>query len=160
TGAPYIVMEYLEGTDLGAVLKTRGPLPPAEAVGYLLQACEALAEAHAHGIIHRDIKPANLFVTRRPDGSRGVKVLDFGISKIQGDAGGDGGESTVTKSYTLLGSPHYMSPEQMRGAHDVDGRADVWAMGVVAYYLVTGRRPFEGETITDIMLEAIEATPE
>jgi serine/threonine-protein kinase len=160
TGAPYIVMEYLEGTDLGAVLKARGALPLAEAVGYLLQVCEALAEAHAHGIVHRDIKPANLFLTRSPDGSPCVKVLDFGISKIQGDAGDESSESTVTKSYVILGSPHYMSPEQMRGAHDVDARTDVWAMGAVAYQLVTGRRPFEGKTITEIMLEAIEAAPE
>jgi serine/threonine-protein kinase len=160
TGAPYLIIEYLEGSDLRTIVKARGALPMADAIEYLLQVCEALAEAHGHGIVHRDIKPANIFLTRRADGSPCVKVLDFGISKLEGDTDSEGSESTVTKSYTLLGSPHYMSPEQMRGAHDVDARADIWALGVTAYYLVTGRRPFEGPTPTEIMLEALEGSPE
>jgi serine/threonine-protein kinase len=131
-GAPYMVMEYLEGTDLRALLRARGPLPAAEAVDYMLQACHAIREAHALGIVHRDLKPANLFLARRPDGSACMKVLDFGISKELGSVAGD-----LTKTGELLGSPLYMSPEQMVRRRDVDGRSDVWALGVVLYELTT-----------------------
>ncbi len=117
TGAPYIVMEFLKGADLAALVEQRGPLPVVEAADYVLQACDAIAEAHSLGIIHRDLKPGNLFVTRRPDGAPLVKVLDFGISKASslGDSG-----VAMTKSSALLGSPLYMSPEQMKSSRSVD----------------------------------------
>ncbi|HUH02702.1 MAG TPA: protein kinase [Kofleriaceae bacterium] len=148
TGAPYIVMEYLEGCDLSEL---RGPqaLPPHEVVDYVLQACEALAEAHALGIIHRDIKPANLFVTRQPDGSALVKVLDFGIAKVSPlDADFD-----MTKTQAVMGSPGYMSPEQLRSTRDVDVRADIWSLGVVLYELMAGRAPFVADSFSDLCIK-------
>ncbi len=149
TGAPYIVMEYLEGSDLAGELLTRGPLPPTDTVEYVVQACDALAEAHALGIVHRDLKPANLFVTRRRDGSPLVKVLDFGISKSSAlnEVGGGG---SLTKTGGLMGSPVYMSPEQMKSAKDTDARTDIWALGIILYELVGGRTPFESETLGGI----------
>src|SRR6185295_6256565 len=106
-------------------------------VEFVLQACEAIAEAHVLGIVHRDLKPANLFVIRRPDGVLSVKVLDFGISKMTGLAASGGGGS-MTKTSALMGSPFYMSPEQMQSSKDVDSRSDIWALGVILYELVTG----------------------
>ena len=128
TGAPYIVMEYLDGTDLADELHKKGPLPVHEAAEYVLQACDALAEAHALGIVHRDLKPANLFLTRRGDGSPLVKLLDFGISKTS--AFNDAGVA-MTKTAAMMGSALYMSPEQMTSPKDVDARADVWALGTI-----------------------------
>jgi serine/threonine protein kinase len=153
-GAPFMVMEFLSGDDLRAVLKQRGQLPVGEAMLYLLQACEALAEAHALGIVHRDLKPANLFLTRRADGTPCIKVLDFGISKILGDG------HSVTKSYAILGSPYYMSPEQMRSSRDVDARTDVWSLGVIAYQLLSGGLPFSGRTITEIITVVLQGEPD
>jgi eukaryotic-like serine/threonine-protein kinase len=141
-GAPFLVMEYLEGSDLADLLAARGRLPPHEAVTYVLQACEAIAEAHAAGIVHRDIKPSNLFLTRRPDGTPRVKVLDFGISKADG-----GSRPDLTASAMMMGSPRYMSPEQMVSARDADGRTDVWALGVVLFELVTGRPVWDAATV-------------
>lgn len=156
-GAPFMVMEYLEGTDLRTALEERGALPVGEALTIVLQVCEALAEAHAKRVVHRDLKPANLFLVRRKDGATWVKVLDFGVSKILGDAGGSG---DTTRSNTMLGSPHYMSPEQMRSSRDVDARTDVWSLGVVAYQLLTGRVPFEGKTLTHIIAAVLEGEPD
>jgi serine/threonine-protein kinase len=141
-GAPYLVMEYLEGADLGAITVQRGPLHFAEAVEYVLQACEAIVEAHQLGIVHRDLKPANLFLSRRKDGSPLVKVLDFGISKAEG-----GSQTQLTSTSMLMGSPRYMSPEQMVSAKDVDARTDVWALGVILYELVTGRPVWQADTV-------------
>src|SRR5689334_23477229 len=129
-GSRYIVMEYLEGADLASFLRSRRLLPVEEAVEFVLQACEALAEAHALGIIHRDLKPENLFLVRRADGLVSVKVLDFGISKITALTG-SGREVGITKTSTIMGSPLYMSPEQMTCAKDVDFRTDIWAMGAI-----------------------------
>ncbi len=154
-GAPYMVMEYLAGADLGAVLKQRGPLPAHEAALYTIQACEALAEAHALGIIHRDLKPTNLFLTQRPDGSPCVKVLDFGISKV----GAAGSDFEMTATYAVLGSPRYMSPEQMRSARSVDARSDVWSLGVILYKLTTGHPPFRGQNITELISAVLEGAP-
>jgi serine/threonine-protein kinase len=153
-GAPFIVMEYLEGQDLGAIVKQRGALPVVDAVGYVMQACEALAEAHANGIVHRDVKPANLFVALGADGSPIVKVLDFGVSKL-----GDTVDGELTKTDVLLGSPFYMSPEQMDSSRSVDPRADVWSLGVILYQLVTGRLPFRGQAITEVVREVLLTTP-
>ncbi len=153
---PFIVMEYLDGADLGAVEKQRGPLAPSEACEYVLHACEALAEAHALGIIHRDVKLANLFLTRSASGWPLVKVLDFGVSKTiaKAEAQGD-----VTKTAAMLGSPKYMSPEQMNDPRTVDARSDVWSLGVCLYRLVTGRPPFEGETIGRLCTSVLTVDP-
>lgn len=155
TGLPCIVMEYLEGSDLGGYLAHYNVLPPGLAVDLVLQACEALAEAHAAGIIHRDIKPANLFVTRRPDGSPLLKVLDFGISKL----GDDRGMSSLTQ-HAILGTPSYMSPEQLRGSHDVDARTDIWSLGIVLYRMLGGHQPFMAESLSALAIQAAtEPTP-
>jgi serine/threonine-protein kinase len=153
-GAPYMVMEYLRGADLSNELARRGTLPPAEVVDYVLQACEALAEAHALGIVHRDIKPSNLFLTQRPDRSPLVKVLDFGISKAPA-----GGPGVLTKTDTVMGTPGYMSPEQMKASKDVDARSDIWALGIVLYECLHGRRPFEAETYSATVLRAATEPP-
>jgi serine/threonine-protein kinase len=142
-GAPYLVMEYLEGSDLGAVVQRRGRVSADEAIEYVLQACEAIVEAHDLGIVHRDLKPANLFLSKRADGSDLVKVLDFGISKVEGS----GSRSQLTSASVLMGSPRYMSPEQMLSAKDVDARTDVWALGVILYELVTGKPVWHADTM-------------
>ena len=154
-GAPYMVMEYLDGRDLSAWLAERGPLPVQQAVEFVLQACEAIAEAHAMGVVHRDLKPANLYCIRRPDGALSIKVLDFGISK----ATGPGGSMGMTKTQAVMGSPLYMSPEQMESSKGVDPRADIWALGIILFELVTGRVPFEGEAITELVLKIVTAQP-
>ena len=154
---PYLVMEHLNGSDLRAVLRERGPLPISEAVGYLLQVAEAIAEAHALGIVHRDLKPSNLFLTQSTDGLPLVKVLDFGISKAISP---EVSPSSVLETHTgaLVGSPEYMSPEQIRNAKRVDERSDIWSLGVVLHELLTGEVPFRGEGITGT-LAAIAADP-
>jgi len=146
TGKPYLVMEHLLGRDLGAILAERGPLPIAEAADYILQALEALAEAHARGVIHRDLKPSNLFLTTHGDGSPWIKVIDFGISKII--AGEQ--ESAFTDSAAVFGSPPYMAPEQMRSASAIDARSDIWAVGATLHMLLTGRPPFLAGSIVEI----------
>jgi len=157
-GAPYMVMEYLSGNDLQQVLKAEGPMPLSEAVGFVLQVCEAMAEAHSAGIIHRDLKPANLFLTTSSDGSKMVKVLDFGISKETNDANeGDG--MSLTRTESVLGSPLYMSIEQMRSSRDVDARADIYALGAILYQLLTGRVPFEAQTFPELILKVATEEP-
>ncbi|AKT40913.1 serine/threonine-protein kinase [Chondromyces crocatus] len=149
-GIPFMVMEYLNGQDLQQVLEREGPLPVRDAVTYVLQTLEAVAEAHAAGVIHRDLKPSNLFLSTRSDGSRSIKVLDFGISRGQGlDAPTDGQPLTHTRQ--VMGSPGYMSPEQMTRPRTVDGRSDIWSIGVVLYALLTGEQPFLGETVAAVM---------
>ncbi|MFO0756420.1 MAG: protein kinase [Byssovorax sp.] len=158
-GAPYMVMEHLTGTDLDQLVRSRGPLPVEEAVDYVLQACEAIAEAHALGIIHRDLKPANMFLTRRADGSPLVKVLDFGMSKAT--VGSEGGvpEQSLTATASLLGSPLYMSPEQVRSSKTIDVRSDVWSLGVILHKLVTGAQPFQAETLSSCLAKIIADPP-
>ena len=157
-GSPYIAMEYLEGEDLGALLATRGRRPPDEVATYVVQVCEAIAEAHAAGIVHRDLKPANLFVTRRGDGSPCVKVLDFGVSKII--AGGPlADDLAATDTKALVGSPHYMAPEQLISAKAVDPRTDIWALGCILYELVIGRGPFDGTSLAMLLASILRDEP-
>jgi serine/threonine-protein kinase len=158
TGAPYMVMEHLEGCDLQQLLRSQGPLQLEIAVTYVLQACEALAEAHAAGIVHRDIKPANLFLARSADGTPTTKVLDFGISKFTPPAGSAPGLD-MTKTTEALGSPLYMSPEQMASTRNVDLRTDIWALGVVLYQLVTGVVPFRAESLTQLCAMVFQQEP-
>jgi serine/threonine-protein kinase len=158
-GTPYIVMEYLEGFDLADTLAQRGPLPVDEAIELVLQACEALAEAHSLGIVHRDLKPANLFLTHRADGTPSIKVLDFGISKVT-HPGTSQAEAALTHTTTIMGSPLYMSPEQIRATRGVDLRTDIWSLGVILYELLTGEAPFLGQTLPDISVKiAVEPPP-
>jgi serine/threonine-protein kinase len=141
-GTPYMVMEYLEGHDLSKELKTRGPLPVAEIAKILVEAAAGVAEAHAAGIVHRDLKPANLFLAEEGNGQeRVVKVLDFGISKVRFDD-----EEEITRTFATVGTPAYMSPEQIRTPRDVDTASDVWSMGVILYRALAGRTPFSGNS--------------
>jgi serine/threonine-protein kinase len=149
-GAPYIVMEYLDGSDLSGISTARGALPVSEATGYVLQAIDAIAEAHSLGIVHRDLKPANLFVARRNDGSPLVKVLDFGISKAKLSI------ENLTATSALMGSPGYMSPEQMRASRDVDPRTDIWSIGVILYELVSGALPFSADTMPELCVKILQ----
>jgi eukaryotic-like serine/threonine-protein kinase len=152
SGIPYMVMEYLAGEDLARRIRVRGALPVAEAVSYVLQACEALAEAHVAGIVHRDLKPANLFLARRADGSVTVKLLDFGVSKVSAD----GVNGAITAGQAILGSPTYMPPEQIRSARDVDARGDLWSLGVMLFELVAGRPPFRADTLPELCVRILE----
>ena len=154
---PYMVMELLNGTDLEHEIERRGALPVAESVGYLLQAIDAVAEAHSVGIVHRDLKPTNLFLAQRADGSRIVKVLDFGISKSLGS--GRKLEVALTRTAAFVGSPLYMSPEQMRSARDVDARTDVWALGAILYVMVTGQLPHPGNSLPEVCLAVMNTKP-
>jgi serine/threonine-protein kinase len=143
-GRPYIVMEYLQGQDLNALAKARGKLPWDEVAEYVIQACDAIGEAHAAGIVHRDLKPANLFLVDSPEDKPFVKVLDFGVSKVEregGDDGEAGSDSVITNVTDMLGSPGYMAPEQLLSAKDADARSDVYSLGVIMYKLITGQPP-------------------
>lgn len=158
SGAPYMVMEFLDGDDLARVLEERGPMAPDAAVQLVLQACDAVAEAHAAGIVHRDLKPENLFLTQTVTGRPKIKVLDFGVSKSSGMT--TGGKGALTQTRSMLGSPLYMSPEQMRSAKDVDARADVWALGVVLFQLLTCRWPFEAQNMPELCLKVVTEPPQ
>ena len=158
SGAPYIVMECLTGRDLATYLVERGALPVKEAVSYLLQACEGLAEAHALGIIHRDLKPENLFLAETPEGPV-LKILDFGISKDTGRSGRGGPRMELTHVGCAVGSPYYMSPEQMRASPDVDERTDIWSLGAVLFELLTGQCPFDGESVQVVCSNVLNCDP-
>ena len=154
-GAPYIVMEFLQGEDVAGLLTRLGALPVPRAVYAIIQACRGLEAAHAQGIIHRDLKPENLFVTKRGDGSDLIKVLDFGIAKLR--VGGDSASSTRTGM--TLGTPYYMPPEQARGQKDIDQRADIYALGVILYELLSGQKPHNGDGYNAIMYQILTQAP-
>ncbi len=154
-GVPYIVMEYLDGQDLGALIDRSGPMGVEQAVRFVLQACEALSEVHVANLVHRDLKPGNLFIARQADGSPAMKIVDFGISKY---VGGPGGKLAKTTSPHVLGSPFYMAPEQMR-ADSVDARSDIWALGAILFEMLTGRTPFTGETLPEVYAAVLGDPP-
>jgi serine/threonine protein kinase len=161
TGVPYIVMEYLSGIHFGKLLKLRGgSLSHIETIDLVLQACEAIAEAHGHGIVHRDLKLTNLFLTTGRDGSPLVKVLDFGLSKMLSTEQNPLADDGITDTNLVIGSPYYMSPEQVRSLKHVDARTDIWSLGVILYQLITGRRPFSGENFSTVCIAiAVDVPP-
>ncbi len=140
-GDPYLVMELLRGEDLAELLKREKIVEPSRAARWVIEACDAIGEAHELGVVHRDLKPANLFLAEGKNGEKKIKVLDFGISKLIGE-GSFGG---LTSQSAMLGSPRYMSPEQTRSSARADARTDIWALGVVLFELITGTTPFDAE---------------
>lgn len=158
-GEPYMVLEMLEGCDLGALVTRRGPLAITDAVTYVLEACEAIAEAHALGIVHRDLKPDNLFLAKRPDGTQIIKVLDFGISKFSSMIDDQRGRALTTTS-AVIGSPMYMSPEQLKSTRDVDHRTDIWSLGVAFYELVSGQAPFPWRSMAELSAAILKDSPQ
>ncbi len=155
SGAPFMVMEFLQGQDLEAEVQLDGALVPGRAVDYALQACVGLAEAHVRRLIHRDLKPANLFLTTRSDGYKLLKILDFGISKSL--AGG--ADHALTQTNQSMGTPYYMSPEQIRAAADVDGRTDIWSLGAILYEIMAGAPPFSANTAAAVCAAVLESSP-
>jgi Protein kinase domain len=156
-GRPFLVMEYLDGKDLERLIDPHVRIPIDRVVEYAIQACEGLAETHAAGIVHRDLKPANLFLTHASDGSLRIKLLDFGISKF---AEPERDDARVTTTQELVGSPVYMSPEQMRSSGRVDRRTDIWSMGVILYELLArGRSPFHAATLPEICARVLNEKP-
>jgi serine/threonine-protein kinase len=156
-GTTFMIMELLDGRDLCSLLRKERQLSPARAAGIVAQACEALEEAHARGIVHRDLKPENLFVGQAPGGADWVKVLDFGISKSLQSNGERG--PALTRVGTTVGTPEYMAPEQLRGAKDLDGTADVYSLGVVLYEALAGRRPFDAKDYEGLVRKICSETP-
>ncbi|HEY5960914.1 MAG TPA: protein kinase [Polyangiaceae bacterium] len=158
-GCPFIVMEYLEGRDLYDVIVHDGPQPIKRAVDYVLQACEAIADAHSRGIVHRDIKPENLFLIQRSEGMELVKVLDFGISKVALTGSAFTSKVPLVRTMLPMGSPVYMSPEQIRASKDIDVRTDIWSMGCVLHELLTGRPAFDAPSLTQLSATILEEHP-
>ena len=154
-GTPFMVMEYLQGRDLATELHYRGALPVSDCVRYVLQTCEALVQAHALRIVHRDLKPSNLFLAEQPGREPIIKVLDFGISKVI-----EPGGAVLTNTANMMGTPYYMSPEQLLSARSVDERSDIWALGVILYELLVGEPPFTGESAPAIIAQVLRNTPD
>ncbi len=155
-GVPYIVMEHLQGRDLATQLVESGALPVRDAVRYILEACDALEEAHRAGLIHRDVKPENLFIVEHSNGKTALKLLDFGVSTHFRPASGS---RRMTAGGHSVGSPNYMSPEQMTSPRDTDQRTDIWSLGAVLYELLTGVRAFDGETVPMICSAVLSTEP-
>jgi eukaryotic-like serine/threonine-protein kinase len=155
-GRPYIAMELMEGEDLGQLLRKNGPLPVPMVVDYLLQGMEAIAQAHARGVVHRDLKPSNFFLATQPDGGHIIKVLDFGIAKATMPGAVP---FALTNTKAMMGSPLYMSPEQIRRSKEVAPQSDLWALGVITFELLTGRLPFDGETLGELFFAVVEQVP-
>ncbi len=154
SGAPFLVMEFLEGTDLESVREHQKRLVPLDAVHWISQACEALAEAHWRGIVHRDLKLSNLFLARQREGIPIVKVLDFGLAKVR-----ESNTVSLTDSTNIFGSPLYMSPEQTRSAKHVDARTDIWSLGVCLYELLTGVSPFDAPSVMEVCTRVLRDNP-
>jgi serine/threonine-protein kinase len=152
-GVPFMVMEYLQGNDLNQILRHHGPQRSQVVCDLMLQACEGMAEAHSLGIVHRDIKPSNFFITTRPDGTMLLKILDFGISKTPV------GITELTNNQTVIGTPTYMSPEQMKSGKIADQRSDIWSMGIVMYQMLVGRPPFVGESYPELVIKVGGESP-
>lgn len=152
-GLPYLVMEMLDGETLGALVE-RGPLDPEAVAALLLPVCAAVAAAHARGVLHRDLKPDNVLLARTPHGPAQPKVLDFGIAKILGEDA----SLSLTSTAAVLGTPFYMSPEQARGARDLDARADQYALGVMLYECATGQKPFQASSLLALAAEITNGT--
>ncbi len=155
SGEPYMVMEYLQGSDLAKQIRKHGAISVSQAVDFVLQASDAIANAHAIGIIHRDLKPANLFSTRASDGTLTIKVLDFGISKLTQEASMATPDGALTNTQAVMGSPSYMSPEQMQSSKQVDARTDIWSLGAILFELLTGRLPFEAPTVPELIIKIV-----
>jgi serine/threonine-protein kinase len=152
-GTPYMVMEYLEGEDLASLLVRKKKVPASTAMFYVLQVCSALKEAHGLGVVHRDLKPANLFLAKKRGQPPSLKVLDFGISKVETH------DRRRTETKEILGSPWYMAPEQMKRAASADSRADVWSLGIILHELVTGEVPFDGASMTEVIVTVLHDDP-
>jgi len=155
-GLPFMVMELLEGIDLGTMIEKNGPLAIPDACDAIIEACDALAEAHARGMVHRDVKPSNLFAARRPDGTTRVKVLDFGVSKLAATMRA----AALTSTGTILGSPHYMAPEQWRDLASADARTDIYALGVMLFVILTGTFPFKSKDPAQLLQMHLETPPQ
>ena len=153
-GQPFMVMELLQGQDLNSMLRERGPLQPMVVAEIMLQTCLALAEAHMIGIVHRDVKPGNLMLTTRPDGTMCIKVLDFGVAKAP-----EAQDFSLTQTSSVIGSPGYMSPEQLKSSKGATVRSDIWSLGIVMYELVTAVKPWQGESITELALKVAMDPP-
>jgi serine/threonine-protein kinase len=152
-GAPYMVMELLEGRDLGTLVDLHGPLPVPLVAHYVVQTCEGIAEPHARGLVHRDLKPGNLFLERKLDGTPWIKILDFGIAKnAQSDF-------KLTETKSVVGSPSYMAPEQLRSSKLVDTRTDIWALGIVLFELLTEKLPFAGDSLPELVHAITQVAP-
>jgi serine/threonine-protein kinase len=159
SGAPFIVMEHLVGSDLAMAVKTRGGLPVDEAIDYMIQACDGVAEAHAAGIVHRDLKPSNLVLTRKKDGTQIIKVLDFGASKLTAECSIATSDLSKTDASALIGSPRYMAPEQLKAAHEIDSRADIFALGATLFELLAGEPVFRAESISRLFTKILWDAP-
>lgn len=163
-GYVYMVMEYVEGHTLGDEIKKRGRLAPAEVVELLEPIMSVLNTAHAMGVVHRDLKPDNIMIGQSNNGERVIKLLDLGIAKMREIAGGDGGKTALTMAGQVLGTPHYMSPEQWGelprdGDSEIDGRADIYSLGIVCYEMIVGKRPYSGQTLFELRREHISVVP-
>ena len=155
SGAPFLVMEYLDGEDLELV-SARRPLTVDDVVDYLLQACSAISEAHKTGLVHRDLKPQNLFLAKGADGRTRIKVLDFGLAK---DLERVNSQEQLTTENMILGSPHFMSPEQIRAPNQVDKRTDIWALGATTYHLLAGEPPWSSPTVFGLIARIMAEPP-
>ncbi|HTD21274.1 MAG TPA: protein kinase [Terriglobales bacterium] len=157
-GRPFIVMEYVQGANLRSTIQNEGPLPVKRALNIAAQAAAALAAAHELGITHRDIKPDNILLIRQPDGSDLVKVLDFGIAKVREGSFDIGAGYTATQTGLIIGTPQYISPEQAKGEHgdQIDGRADLYSLGIVLYEMVTGQLPFQSQTAVGMLMHHLQ----
>lgn len=156
--APFLALELLTGRDLGRVLREDGPLPISTAVAWMAEACDGLAEAHRAGVVHRDVKPSNLFLAEVDDGHV-IKILDFGLARALRTETDAGGDSTLTRSDAVIGSPRYLAPEVVRDADSAGPRSDVWSIGVVLYELCTGRPPFLAPTTAGVLARIVAEDP-